>query len=168
MLVGIKAHMRSNVMTFASFFAMLTSLVVVFSLAGKSTGRQLEGIQTIMAFGDPRTTLPLAFSFLLGVSLQMIFPHSQKVSSVAAWIVRFGRDGYFIFFALVFSLAIGTWTTSLFPVLLTLALPCLFAIITVSALEAFAEKSQDPYFKAILGVGLFSAVVVLPFLGAAN
>lgn len=163
-MLELRNRVFANLGTFLAFFSFFAFLVIVFSAAGRSMNQEREGLEKIVAFGEPKTYMPLAFSFLLGAGLQFFFPAGTKAFEAARWVTGFGRDGFLVFCSLIFALILGVWETSLFSTLWASALLVLVTVIVVSSVETAISVTQDHSLRLLFGFIAVTSALPLPFL----
>lgn len=147
---------------FTTFLLWFLILVLVFTTIGAAQGDQLNALKNIVSFGDPRTIVPLAFSFLFGIGLKFLTRSSPRIFNVACWICSFGRDGYLVFYALLFALVLGTWETALFGVLGLSVVILTVSVTVMSLLQALEQCVSDASTRIIFGLGFLLAAAPLP------
>lgn len=148
--------------TFTTFLLWFLILVVVFTTIGAAQGGQQEGLKKVISFGDPKTFLPLPFSFFFGAGLKFLTRSSSSAFNVARWICSFGRDGYLVFYALIFALVLGTWETSLFWILVLSVVVLIVSIVVMSLIETLEQCISDRGTWIVLGLRFLSAAIPLP------
>jgi len=113
----------NSIKAVAIFSVWFAFLAFIFSTLVHVKADAQSGLQKVIAFGDPKTFVPLAFSFALGIGLKFLLPSKSKLFQVARWIGNFGRDGILVFYSLILGLTNGTWKFSLhFILFLTIAI----------------------------------------------